>query len=61
MARKVTVTKMPNADCRACHGFGSVHMTAHFAAGAHEFELPCWECFGRDVRIELPSPPASEN
>jgi hypothetical protein len=61
MARKVTsVAKMPNAECRACHGFGSVHMTAHFTAGPLEFELPCWMCFD-GVKVQLPSPPAIEN
>jgi hypothetical protein len=60
MARKVTVTKMPNAECRACHGFGAIHMTAHFASGPHEFELPCWECF-ENVQLHMPSPPMTEN
>ena len=62
MGRKVlTVTRMPKADCPACGGFGSVHMTAGFVSGAREFEWPCWECFGTDVRMPLPSPRTVDN
>ena len=62
MARKVTaLTKMPNASCRACHGMGSVRMTAHFYTGDQEWEAPCWECFGSDVKIQPPHPLTTDN
>ena len=62
MARRVTlITKMPNADCKACHGMGSVHLTAHFYTGNSEFEAPCWECFGNDVKVTFPKPPLTDN
>jgi DnaJ-class molecular chaperone len=59
MARRVTpiiASKMPNAGCKACSGMGTVRLTAHFAAGDHEWEWPCWECFGHEVRLPLPRP-----
>jgi DnaJ-class molecular chaperone len=62
MGRKVTMlSRMPNADCRACHGMGSVRMTAHFYAGDQEFEAPCWECYGSDVKVTFPSPKSTDN
>jgi len=62
MAKRVTlITKMPNADCKACHGMGSVHMTAHFFTGNSEFEAPCWECYGKDVSVTFPHPSSTEN
>jgi DnaJ-class molecular chaperone len=64
MGRKTpafTVTTMPKQDCAACGGFGSIHMTAGFVGGSREFEWPCWECFGTDVRLPLPSPRAIDN
>jgi DnaJ-class molecular chaperone len=62
MRRRVTpLSRMPNADCRACHGMGSVRMTAHFYTGDHEFEAPCWECYGSDVKLQFPHPPTSDN
>ena len=60
MARRVTmITKMPNAACPACNGMGAVHLTAHFASGDSEFEAPCWECFGNNVKVTFPRPPAA--
>jgi DnaJ-class molecular chaperone len=62
MAKRVTlITKMPNADCKACHGMGSVHMTAHFFTGNSEFEVACWECYGMDVKVNFPHPPSTGN
>ena len=30
MRRKVTMlSRMPNSDCRACHGMGAIRMTVH--------------------------------
>jgi DnaJ-class molecular chaperone len=56
------VASMPKPDCRACHGIGSVGMTAHFYTGDHEFEAPCWECFGADSAIRsLPKPRSTDN
>ena len=61
MANKVTVVaSMPNADCPACHGIGAIPMTAHFAVGPNDFELPCWVCFS-NVKLLLPIPAALEN
>ena len=40
MRRRITqLSRMPNADCRACHGMGSIRMTAHFYTG-DLFEQP---------------------
>jgi DnaJ-class molecular chaperone len=62
MGKRVTmITKMPNADCKACHGMGAVHLTAHFYTGNSEFEAPCWECFGSDVKLTFPKPPSTDN
>ena len=64
MGRKThafVVSNPPKSDCAACGGFGTVHMTAAFVSGNHEFEWPCWECFGRDVRLQLPSPRSIDN
>ena len=64
MGRKTNafvVSKPPKSDCRACGGFGTVAMTAGFVSGAREFEWPCWECFGTDVRMPLPSPRSIDN
>jgi DnaJ-class molecular chaperone len=51
---------MPKSGCAACHGFGVIRLTAHFHTGDREWEAPCWECFGRDVKLALPSPQSSE-
>jgi DnaJ-class molecular chaperone len=62
MGKRVTMmSRMPRAGCTACHGMGSIRMTAHFYAGDSEFEAPCWECFGGDVRVSFPHPPATDN
>jgi DnaJ-class molecular chaperone len=62
MGKGITnLSKMPNADCKACHGMGSVHMTAHFYTGNSEFEAPCWECYGKDVKVTFPHPPSAGN
>ena len=64
MTRKVSmagVSRMPNPDCLACHGIGSVGVTAHFYSGDQNFDAPCWECFGQDVRLPLPHPRSTEN
>ena len=62
MRRRVTqLSRMPNADCRACHGMGSIRMTAHFHTGDQDWEAPCWECYGRDVKLQFPHPPTSDN
>ena len=61
MGRKThafVVSNPPKSDCRAC---GTVHMTAGFVSGNREFEWPCWECFGTDVRLPLPSPRSIDN
>jgi DnaJ-class molecular chaperone len=55
------MSKMPSNDCPACHGFGSVRMTAHFHTEDREFEAPCWECFGTDVRLNFPHPRSKDN
>jgi DnaJ-class molecular chaperone len=47
---------MPRASCGACHGMGTVRMTAHFHTGDMEFETSCWECFGDDMRVQFPTP-----
>ena len=52
---------MPRVKCGACHGMGSVRMTAHFQNGDHEFEIACWECFGHDVRVQFPKPRTTDN
>jgi DnaJ-class molecular chaperone len=61
MARnhRVTVSKLPNSDCSACRGMGSVEMTAHFPNGDADFEWPCWQCYGDDVRGTFPKPNSS--
>ena len=46
---------MPRTSCGACHGMGTVRMTAHFHTGDREFEAPCWECFGSDTRVQFPT------
>ncbi|HEY0143737.1 MAG TPA: hypothetical protein VGF48_22815 [Thermoanaerobaculia bacterium] len=62
MGRKVTtLAKMPNPSCRACHGMGAIRMTAHFHTGDHEWEAPCWECFGTSVRVHFPKPQSTDN
>ncbi len=55
------VARMPRNSCPACHGFGAVRMTAHFHSGDMEFEAPCWECFGTDVKISFPTPKTTDN
>jgi DnaJ-class molecular chaperone len=62
MARKTTqVTKLPNAGCIACGGMGSIRMTAHFVGADQEFESPCWECYGKQVVFNFPSPRKTDN
>jgi len=62
MARRVTMlSRMPNSDCRACHGMGAIRMTVHFHNGDSEFEAPCWECFGNDVKVNFPRPKSTDN
>jgi len=55
------LSKMPREGCPACHGMGAVHMTAHFYTGDQEWEAPCWECFGDEVRLSLPHPRMKDN
>jgi DnaJ-class molecular chaperone len=52
---------MPRTGCRACHGIGSIRMTVHFHTGDHEWETPCWECFGSDVKLQFPKPASTDN
>jgi DnaJ-class molecular chaperone len=52
---------MPRKSCQACRGIGSVRLTAHLYQGDREFEAPCWECFGEDVKIDFPHPTATDN
>jgi DnaJ-class molecular chaperone len=62
MGRRTTqVTKLPNANCLACGGMGSIRMTAHFLTGDQEFESPCWECFGKSVIFDYPTPRTTDN
>jgi DnaJ-class molecular chaperone len=56
-----TISRMPRPACGACHGMGSIRMTAHFYTGDREWEAPCWECFGVDVRLPLPKPRTTDN
>jgi DnaJ-class molecular chaperone len=52
---------MPNGDCAACHGLGSIPMTAHFYTGDVDWEAQCWECFGSDVKVHFPHPRKTDN
>jgi DnaJ-class molecular chaperone len=62
MARSVTrLDRMPNSSCRACHGMGSIRMTVHFHTGDTEMEAPCWECYGRNVKLTFPHPVQTDN
>ncbi|HYC91793.1 MAG TPA: hypothetical protein VEO54_21445 [Thermoanaerobaculia bacterium] len=62
MRRKtMTLSRMPNSSCRACHGMGSIRLTAHFHTGDTEFEAPCWECYGSEVKLSFPHPTTSDN
>jgi DnaJ-class molecular chaperone len=62
MGKRVTMlSKMPREACPACHGMGAVNMTAHFYTGDQDWEAPCWECFGDDVRLSLPHPRTKDN
>ena len=63
MAKRVMTgtSKRANDSCNACHGFGSIRMTAHFHSGDSEFEAPCWECFGTDVKMLFPHPRTADN
>ena len=62
MGRRVTsLSRMPNADCRACHGLGSIHMTVHFYSGDQDWEAQCWECYGADVKLTPPHPKSTDN
>jgi hypothetical protein len=40
---------------------GSIRLTAHFHTGDTEFEAPCWECYGSDVKLSFPHPVTSDN
>jgi DnaJ-class molecular chaperone len=55
------LSRMPNSDCRACHGMGAIRMTVHFHNGDSEFEAPCWECFGNDIKVNFPRPKSTDN
>ena len=55
------ISKLPNPGCGACHGLGAVRLTAHFYSGDQEWEAPCWQCFGNDVRVQFPSPKVTDN
>jgi DnaJ-class molecular chaperone len=55
------ISKKPSDNCAACHGFGAVRMTAHFHTGDREFEAPCWCCFGREMKFDLPDPRTTDN
>ena len=55
------LSRMPNSDCRACHGMGAIRMTVHFHTGDSEFEAPCWECYGNDIKVNFPSPKRTDN
>jgi DnaJ-class molecular chaperone len=59
--KTMTLSRMPNADCRACHGMGAIRMTVHFYTGDQEWEAPCWECYGTDVKVNFPHPTTSDN
>ena len=62
MGRKtMTLSRMPNTSCRACHGMGAIRMTVHFHTGDQEFYAPCWECYGNDVRVQFPKPNTTDN
>ena len=62
MGRKVTMlSRMPNSDCPACHGMGAIRVTVHFHSGDSEFEAPCWECFGNDIKVNFPRPKTTDN
>ena len=62
MRRKtMTLSRMPNSSCRACHGMGSIRLTVHFHTGDTEWEAPCWECYGSDVKLSFPHPTTSDN
>ncbi len=62
MGRKTTqVTKLPNAVCIACGGMGSIRLTAHFVYGDQEFESPCWECYGKNIVFNYPTPRTTDN
>jgi DnaJ-class molecular chaperone len=62
MARKtMTLSRMPNIGCPACHGMGSIRMTVHFHNGDTEWEAPCWECYGSDVKLSFPHPRTTDN
>jgi len=59
MGKKATgfaVSKLPQVDCQACGGLGAIRITAHFVSGDRDFDWPCWECFGQEVRLPLPKP-----
>jgi DnaJ-class molecular chaperone len=61
MRKRISMSRMPNADCLACHGIGAVRMTAHFYTGDQEWEAPCWECFGNSIKVTFPSPKTTDN
>ena len=62
MGRKtMTLSRMPNTSCRACHGMGAIRMTVHFHTGDQEFYAPCWECYGNNVKVQFPHPPSIDN
>ncbi len=57
----MTLSRMPNNACRACHGMGSIRLTVHFHVGDTEWEAPCWECYGNDVKVSFPHPTTTDN
>ena len=56
-----SLSSMPNPSCLACHGLGTILMTAHFHSGDVDWETKCWECFGSDVKMNFPHPRTSDN
>jgi DnaJ-class molecular chaperone len=62
MAKRIqSLSKMPNQSCLACHGLGTISMTAHFYTGDVDWEAQCWECFGNDAKVNFPHPRTADN
>ena len=59
--RATTLSRLPNSSCRACDGMGSIRMTVHFHTGDTEWEAPCWECYGTNVKLSFPHPTMTDN
>jgi DnaJ-class molecular chaperone len=53
--QSMVVSKLPDEKCPACRGIGAIRMTAHFMSGDYEYEWPCWQCFGDEVKLKLPT------